>query len=359
MALREPFMVHTVQGATAVTLTPPEGEAYLVKNVILDTFGNNYCTLKTDRSTVFYARAGMTLGNHLAFPYGMLNHAHALEIIAGALADHAEFQKLKNAGGQTGAPAMYVGADDAGQASAEYVQLKKVARPYHPTILEYLARRGLFKGFPVPSGKTFKLNETPGASSTVVVVYEVWDARDIRPDMPCGPEALEYIYLNYGTTGGTINTAGPHELDTSDTPTEFPAFPFGADVPANTEIDLLGILASDVQLGEATGAAYAATKYLKLQRERTVLHDKSASGLPYIAGTGEAAADYDRIGAGFSLGGNLSDVDAREPLMFAPPLQFKAGEELKVSWELAVAGAPTGLLVADQQVAFIQRVRRR
>lgn len=359
MALREPFMVHTTLGAVQVELTPPEGEAYLITDIKMAGTGDNYATITVDRATVGYFRQGMTLGSHLAFSDGQQQHSHGLQVASGALADQTQFKNLLNAGGVAPTSAAYIGCDDTGYDEDHMVKLTGQARPGHMTILAYLRQKGLFHGYPVPSGKTFKIGEIGDSTSWVIVEYQVWDARDVPPNAPNGPEAKEFIYLNYGTTGGTINTAGPHTLDTSDSPGEFPAFPFGSAVPAQTEIDLLGILASDVQLAEATASAYAATKYLKLRKDRRVLFDKSTNGLPYIGGIGDCAGDFDRIGAGYSIGGNYSDVDPRPPLMFDPPVSFKSGEELNVTWELAVAGSPTGLLVADQQVAFIQRVRRR
>lgn len=351
-------MVHVVQGATAVSLTPPEGEGYIVKDVLLYNTGDNYATIITDRATVGYFRAGMTLGNHLPFPDSQLKHSHGISTKSGTPADKTTFSEITNPGGNAPSTPVFLHQATPGGTALHSMELEPSARVDQPTVLKFLSQRGLFGGYPVPSGKIWKIDETPGSSAVVVVIYEVWDARDIRPDMPNGPEAKEYIYINYGTTGATLAVAGPTELDTSDSPTEFPAFPFGDSVPANTEIEILGVLASPVQLAEATAAAYAATKKLKFQKERTVLFDKDANGLPYIGLTGIAEGDFDRIGAGYSLGGNLSDVDPRPPLMFDPPLKFSAGEELKVSWELAVNGSPTGLLVADQQVGLIQRVRR-
>lgn len=356
--LKEPFMVHSVEGATAVTLTPPDGEAYVVKDVIVDTFGSNYLSLFTDRTKVAYIRTGGNLGSHLAFARGRTKHSHDVSTGNTTGIDVTEFALAENAAGDEVSSLRLPMADALTEKRAW--QLATGVYPRHETLLSYLRKHlKVFGGYPVPSGKIFKIDETPGASATVHVIYEIWDARDIRPDMPNGPDSRELVYVLYGRPASTMNDAGDYELSVLQSPSEFDNFPFGDTVPARTEIELLGILASDFVDSTATATNYSRTKYLKLQQDRKTLFDNENNGLPYFGVAGEADGDMDIVGEGFSIGGNYSDVDARPPLIFMPPKKFLPGEELKVTWTIDEGGTGSNIVAADGEVGVILRAVRR
>jgi len=225
------------------------------------------------------------------------------------------------------------------------------------TLLGLLREWGLFNGYPVASGQTFSLSGAKGSNAVQMVVYDVYDPGDVRPDEPNGSASAEYLYINYGDAGSNINTDGDTRLTHSLTPAEFPDFPFGAVVPAQRQIEVIGILASTFAPKENDGTNYCYTKYLKLMRERTVLFDEDRNGLLFYDPTTTVRGHVDRVGEGYSLIGNFSDVDYRPPLLFDPPLVFSPGEELSVILTTEKGGSGQNIATDEHQVGFILRVR--
>jgi len=221
------------------------------------------------------------------------------------------------------------------------------------TILDYLYKQGIFKGYPVAEGETF-LVSAPN-NELIAVIYDIYEPGDISPDMENGSEATEYMLINYGraASSGTL-AEGDNVYDTSMLPAEFPEFPFGKDVPAKTRIDIYGILASDVANTTGSGANKQNTQYLKFIKEREVLFDEDKRGLP-IMGV-PASSDVLRVGTGFSVVGNYSSIDKRLPYMFSEPLSFNAGEELGIIVNTKVAAGSANIDVELAEVAVIEKI---
>jgi len=194
------------------------------------------------------------------------------------------------------------------------------------TILGLLRDIGAIAGYPVAEGETFMITGAKQAEAIQMVLYEIYDAGDQTSDMPNGSKATEYIFLNYGDSGAAINKTGDTIYDRSVSPAEFPDFPYGKDVPAKTEIDLIGILGSDFAPKENDGTNYCITKYLKLIRERIVLFDEDRNGLLLYSPFKTALGNVDMVGEGVSVIGNYSSVDYRNPLIFPEPIVFRPGE---------------------------------
>jgi hypothetical protein len=350
-------MVKTVVGATQFTLTPPAGRAYVVKDIQVVNPSGTHVTVTCDRRTVGYFRVSGQLGNHLPIIRGVAKHSHDWLTSATTPADVALFAGLKNAGGTEIAIKM-IGTL---AASTTYQKVGALTAPYvgkQGTLLRLLAGRGLFSGYPVPSGKTFTLTGVHQSTSIVIVEYEEWDEMDIRGDMPNGPEGMDLLYVSYGNTGATLTATGTAWLDTLVNPAEFPAFPFGDDVPGNTEITLYGILASSFSPNEGDGTDYHNTQYLKLIKDRDTLFDNDKNGLPYYANATGPFGGVDDVGEGYCVGGNYSDVDAREPFWLPAPMKFISGEELNVYWTTAIGGAGKNIVIAEQEVGMILGLHR-
>ena len=300
MALKERNMIRTFTGTGDYELQAKTGESLRIKAIYVDNPASDFVSLYIDKTTVGYFRVGGSRGNHLFYP----------------LPDNRRNMNL----------------------------------------LDFLREREIFTGYPIAEGQTFIIKGIGGANTKVSVVYDKFDAGDITPSEENGTEADSYLFVNYGQPATAPTSAGDVLLDKSLNPAEFPAFPFGTDVPARTEIDLIGILASDVGRTSGTGANKANSKFLKFIKERVVLFDDNKDGL-ILYGVAPTS-DGVQYGQGQSIIGYFSDVDERYPYIFEEPLTFSAGEELNAYVTTEVTAGTMNLTTDDLEVALIMRVRR-
>ncbi|GAH99759.1 unnamed protein product, partial [marine sediment metagenome] len=109
--------------------------------------------------------------------------------------------------------------------------VQRVAGLRQESLLQYLSRKGLWKGYPVAEGETLQMTGIAGNEDVdaqrQVLLYEVYDAEDMKSDTENGSKSASYMFLNYGNCGAAINTNGDSLYTTSASPTEFPSFPFG------------------------------------------------------------------------------------------------------------------------------------
>ncbi|GAI73065.1 unnamed protein product, partial [marine sediment metagenome] len=108
-------------------------------------------------------------------------------------------------------------------------------------LMRYLVERGLPFSLPVAEGQKLHLSRPAGAGH-IQVLYDRYDAGDIRKDMPCGSAAKNYGFLQYLRETNVLTGSGDMLLDTAITPAEFPDFPAGKPVPAKMSIKLHGIV---------------------------------------------------------------------------------------------------------------------
>lgn len=210
----------------------------------------------------------------------------------------------------------------------------------HLSVFQSLINKKLFAGYPIAEGETFQVvPHTAGATIIGGIEYEIHDSGDITRDMPNGSLSKEYLFLNYGTNALEIAASATGTLDKTRNPSEYPAFPFGEIVPANTEIDILGILLMTWK--DSQGNVNPNYAYLKLIKERKVLFDEDRNGI------------YVREGMGRLTWGpcRQTNVDIE---LFPEPLHFGPGEELLVQM---IAG-PDIVAADDIYLATIQRVRK-
>lgn len=299
MALREQFMVKSASGVSELKLTAGVGESILVKGIYVGDVADK-AVVYIEKTTVGYFRVGGSRGNHLS----------------------------------------HRTSDD----------------PDRVNILDWLREKGVFNGYPLGEGQSLTVKIEGGATTDIDIVYELYDAGDISPDQPNGTNANEYLYINYGQPSAAPTAAGDVLINNSIIPVEFPQFPFGAVVPANTEMDLIAIAGTPAGRTSGTGANKAKTTYVKLVRERVVLFDEDRQGIPFF---GEPpTSDGVAYGGKRSLIGDMTPVDRREPFMFPNPITFTPGEELNVYITTAVDAGSQNLTQLDLEIAFIFRVRR-
>jgi len=316
MALVEPFMVkseYEVGADTAVELEAKTGESLLVKDVIIFNTDDEYILLEIDKTTVGFFRVdGHVLKSHLPSNVLYIDGTWAFK-------------------GSTTKPSI--------------------------TLLSHLIELGFMRGYPVAEGQTFRVKPyTSGKQlNNVIIIYEKYDAGDIKSTDENGSEAKTYTFINYGRPSSALTTAGDYEIDTCVTTKEFPDFPFGKSVPSKTTIEILGILGSE-SIDYDGADDYTYTKYLKMFKGRTCLFDKDKRGLPFYQPTFTGITTGVTFGKGFSVIGNYSAYDRREPFIPPTPLVFKEGEEVKVYITAGQATDPGYISVKYAEIGFIERV---
>lgn len=300
MALRESFMVKNGVAVTTLTLQPEMGQSIRVLDILCMGVSGGYLTIKVERKTVGYFRVDSgTLGNHLEFP-GQL----------------------------------------------------------HPrkTILGLLRELGIFKGYPLAEGETMELSGLGTTAMTASILYELYDAGDVKATEQSGTKSDNYLFLNYGRVAAVVSTAGDTLYSTSKNPSEFPAFPFGATCPANKRILIHALLASERAGDDGTTAAnYAKTTYYKMLREREVLHDEDRNGIIALGATVGTGGTFE-AGNGQGRMGDFSTVCERLPLLFLPPIVAVSNEEVLTYVSTIVAATAGTLTVAELEIALVVEV---
>lgn len=309
MALKAANQIKTVKGATVLSLTADPGEAFIVKGIRIYSAAGTYATLKTEKTTVGYIHVDQTYGNHLAFT--------AARLLTGLIG----FLLLEN-------------------------------------LLSMLFRLGIFKGYPVAEGETFIVSGAEGAADIKTVVYDIMEPADVKNTDPNGSKSLEYFFLSYGDTGAVIDAAADNLLDNPLCPAEFPAFPFGKEVPSKNQILLHGIAGSEVGVMNATPALAIHTTYLKLVKDREVLFDEDRNGILFDSSNLAGAAGT-HVGAGHSLIGAQTHIDPRPPLLFPDPIVFDEGDELNAYISSLEPVAASSIAALYQVIAFIETVKRK
>lgn len=283
-------------------LVVPAGKSYLVRLLYAEPSGNDtFLTLRIDRKTVGAYRIGGKSGNHLSFL--------------------TEGNIKRN-------------------------------------LMEFLTASGINVTIPVAEGQTFSVSRY-AETGEVIVVYDQYDAGDIRADMPNGSDAKQYTFIQYLNNSATKAVSGDLLMDESNSPAEFPDFPASAVVPARHTIDILG-LAGHPTGHKTSGDNYILSTFVKMIKDRETLFDEDRAGIVFRAKKPSEdktmyRIDFSLIGACVMSSYSQSDEVSADPLMFDPPLHFVAGEELLVYVTFALTGSDT-LLADTVDLAAIMQV---
>ena len=345
----------TVLGNTNLSLTANIGESFMVRDILIANPASAALSVQVDRFTAGFFRVSGELGSHLPLLTGAPRHAHDITTGSTAVGDQTSFADLEDAaGGEIGVKVLGGLAADTIYPRAMNYDDEKISG--YMGILRYLEKKGVFEGIPVPSGKTLTLSGAAQAGACQIVVYDIYEEADITTEMQNGQDGGVQVYISYGNTGAAITVAGQDVMDTPVNPVDFDDFPFGARAPENKVTEVLGILASDFAPGENDGTNGIGTEYLKLKRGRVTLGDEDEKGyLLYAKDYGDALrGDY--IAEGYSVIGNYSSRDMREPLWFDEPIVFPGGELLTVIYDTISEGTGQSISLAEQEVGFILRV---
>ena len=354
MAIKSRRNFKTVLGAADLTLEANTGESILIKDVKIFEPTAVYANFLIQRTNVGFFRVASLLGNHLHFHPGRAAHSHDLYFGTVTAAHSGAGAVLENAG-----EVDTVLAIDAAVADTNYLRVPHMTHTpssFKETILSYLWKKGIFKGYPVAEGEMFTIELCTGATAVKMVEYEIYDAGDITNVMENGSKANSLMYINYGDTGAVLQAVAETVLGETNNPTEYPNFPYGAIVSAGQKIELIGILASDVApAANVTGTA-TYTDYLKFMKGREVLFDEDHNGLLYYALFLDPPGAVNMIGEGYAVGGNYTQCDLKQPHMFEPPLVFNQGEELAVSWHVIFEGAGSPITEELQEIGLVLRI---
>lgn len=293
-----PRTEHYIQaGNTDLSLQAEAGDSLLITGVFIDTPSSNYVTIETGNTTVGYARVGGTQGSHLPFP---------------------------------------TGADP------------------DVNLLSYLMGAGVFTGYPVPEGETFRISGAAQANALQAVTFIRGDAGEYSPGDQNGPDSQSYMFLNYGRPAAAAS-GGDDLYEESQTPAQFPAFPFGDVAPQGKTVRIHGIGLSDVGITSSSQSNQQGTEYLRLIRERVVLFDSERNGL-LLRGSVSTSADETNVGEGESVIGNYTKEDLREPLLFDEPLRFESGEELLPILNTVVDAGSANFSLGDAEICLIESI---
>jgi len=359
MGLRQPFAIKTVLGDTDLELTASPGESFLIKDILTHYCVSTYCTIRIEKTTVGYFRQGGPFGAHIFRLANWNRHSHGITLNLDQAAAPTNYYPIRNARGEE--TNYRIGATPGGEISGNYrvnEAVQRVTGGRAETLLQYLSRLGLWKGYPVGEGETFQITGVARSNAKQVLVYEIHDAEDMNPDIENGSRSKVYTFLNYGNCGAAINTSGDSLYTTSASPAEFPAFPFGAVVPAKHEIELLGICASPIAPQENDDTNYIYTQFLKLVKDREVLFDEDRQGIIFDNRQLDLTGRVDSIAQGFSLIGNKSEYDLNDPFMFTPPLKFVPGDELSIYVTTVQGGTGQDIATDEHEICLIERVTR-
>ncbi len=358
MPLKEPLLAKTVLGNTTFTLKADPGEAFMVRDILVRSASTNYMSVKIDKALVGYFRTGGVFGSHQTFRRGHARHGHTIRVDGGAMAFTPRNATLRSGDSVNSKFGILIDNTLAADVQDQTDILLYSGEPDHGTLLDYLGKLNIFKGFPIAEGQTMTIEGIAQSSCIITVLYEQWDVADIKPEMENGSLSNEYFFLNYGNCGASIQAAVDNLYNTSKSPAEFPDFPFGKVVPANTTIDILGILASTFSPKENDGTNYTNTKFMKLVKERETLFDEDRNGLIHWSQQNTVSGGKDQVAQGFSVLGGYTEHDNKWPLMFAAPMTFNAGDELNIYLTLEVGGSGQAIAIDEHEICLITKVRR-
>jgi hypothetical protein len=301
MAVKDANYIRTWRNSSSGTYTIDIGDSVLIQSIYVSgATSDDFLQMLIDKTTVGYFRIGGAKGNHLAYP----SENYDTEI----------------------------------------------------NILEFLRQKGIFTGYPVGEGQQVTWQTVNGSNVDVTFKMILADAGDYTAEGENGSQANEYFYLNYGRPSSDPSSSGDVLINNSLIPVEFPQFPFGAEVPAKAEIDVLGICGTVAGRTSGTEANKSNTTFIKFIKEREVLFDKLRYGMPLI-GVSPSSDGYDYT-TGYSVIGYNGSVDKKHAYLFDEKLTFTAGDELNIYVTTEVSAGSINLTAEDLEIALILKYRK-
>ena len=277
MSLLNPLMVKNFEGVASVSLTPPSGKSLRVVDIVL--FGlDQGITVKIEKTYVGFIAGG---------------------------------NNLLNVADSTSLESQYEQAGFAGSGR---------------TLMRRLQEKGLPMMYPVAEGETFML-EGSSASLAGYLVYQLYDAGDVKNTEINGSASDHYIFINYGRPTVSIAPGDYADIDYPLPPTPFPNFPFGSAVPSGKKILFHTLLINAWGYNSYAGSADHITrvKYIKLIKDTESLFDRDMLGF-YVQSAAAITGNANVLcvpNGSIMPYGYVSDSQGLR--MFATPLEFGEG----------------------------------
>lgn len=299
MALLEKNRVKTITASGGGTLAADADESFRIRDLFcVPSTNDTYLTLSIKGTTVGKIRVKGKSGNHLPFPH--VKTAQVYELVTGGL-------------------------------------------------FAWARRLGLDLSIPLASGETLTISRYAEAGY-VAVVYDRYDAGDVKPTEPNGSMSPVRRYVHYGENSAAV-TGSPASVNTSLIWTGGEQFPFdGSAVAEKNVFRLLAILASPSAHGDGSANKGYST-FLKLIHRNNVLFDEDQNGLP-LKGNSAAtadAADYTSLG---SVIGPLTAENPAPGLWLPDPITLAEGDKLTTQVIVADAAA-SGIAASELDVAYL------
>jgi|GEM_PF-5407460 len=299
MALKEGYMVFHGTGKNEYSLTPNFAEGIVIKEIHIPSSVNDYLLVYIGKTLMGYYSIGADpIGNNL-----FTNEESSMEA----------------------------------------------------NVYNYLVKREVFRPYKVAEGETIIFRTQNGSNFDILVVYETYDSADVDPSTAGGSKSGEYDFVHY-IYPSSVDIESV--IDSTLTPSEFPAFPAGQSVPAGKEIHVHGIIGIPVTACDTypSPTEITRTKAIKFIYNRKVLFDEEKIGIPFYGTSSPSSAK--EYGVYLSQVSPCSSKDKREVFLFPSPLVFAEGEELDVRIVLEqVAGSTIQLNSSDLVIALIETVK--
>lgn len=286
MALKQSNMVKRITASGGGQLEADAGESFRIKAIFVDPSSNDdWLTVTIDRVTVGYYKVGARGGNNLC--------------------------------GIT-------------------------PSRFGWNLMEVLNNAGINVSLPVAEGQTIAFSRYD-ETGEINVVYDKYDAADVRANQQNGSESDDYIFMQYLGTSKSPSGAGEFLLDKSLSPAEFVDFPATGGVPSGRVIKCHGIFGCPVATANSSDNGWY-SKLVKLVKDREVLLDEDRNGLLFEgdSSVGTSTTKYDDVTSviGGGVDENIADGSGlmSKPLLFSQPIEFSPGEELGVYLNAGAVG---------------------
>ena len=202
-------------------------------------------------------------------------------------------------------------------------------------IFDVLEEKGKPLIYPVAEGEAFIVRTTNNVDF-IKVIYDVYEAADVKPDEPNGSQSNELFYLLYLTNATDWDDPNKefYTLDAMLNPEEFPNFPIES-VPSKATIELHGIFGVPLATSKGDGSntlGTSFTKRVRLYYQRKVLFDPDRRGFLFKGNEGYSETGTKQTYDYSEIVNELPFVEDHQRKMkfFDEPLVFESGEELLV-----------------------------
>jgi hypothetical protein len=248
MALQQPGLIYRAEVTTNLVITPRMGEGFRVRRIFVanPSAPIQHLTVINDTARVGFFRTNGLGGSHMLNPRA---HEASAAIRGG-------------------------------------------------NVLDWMTKFENFTGYPVVQGEAMTLQLDTGTAD-IFAVADSYDAADVKSSEQCGSKSPDVLFMNYGTNGSAVTSAGYTKLSLSRNPAEMVNFPYGIPgsglVPAGKKAHIYVI--GGAAVGRYTSAGNTAgTQWLRPRLGNVpamTLFDRNDVGVPVIGNVpGAAGADY-------------------------------------------------------------------